>query len=327
MIGRAIRDLGQDGLSLQGELELLSQGRSAGRRSPLAGPVRKVCRFRHRPPELRQLNLTALRRAIEDLSKDLPASTPRAGVPEPAGRPGDAAWPRSNWRWPATTRARKQQIPGVIEQFRTLQREALLANPLLNFDRLLLVRRKADQLGPAAELAGQLRACRATATTTKSPSSRRSGRRRKLTTLYKPAKGEFVGDVDLHFDAGQDAVLDARHATAAGRSGRSRADGTGLRQVTPGEEPDVDNYDACYLPDGRIIFDSTRCFQGVPCVGGGNTVANLFLMDADGTERPPAVLRPGPRLVPDRAEQRPRPVLALGILRLAALLHAAAVPA
>ena len=49
-----------------------------------------------------------------------------------------------------------------------------------------------------------------------------------------------------------------------------------------GEEPDADNYDACYLPNGRILFCSTRCFQGVPCVGGGNTVANLFLMDADG---------------------------------------------
>lgn len=61
-----------------------------------------------------------------------------------------------------------------------------------------------------------------------------------------------------------------------------RSDGTGLRQVTLGEEPDADNYDACYLPDGRIVFCSTRCFQGVPCVGGGNTVANLFLMEADG---------------------------------------------
>ena len=63
-----------------------------------------------------------------------------------------------------------------------------------------------------------------------------------------------------------------------------RSDGTGLRQVTPGDEPDVDNYDPCYLPDGRIMFCSTRCFHGVPCVGGGNTVANLCRMNADGTE-------------------------------------------
>ena len=52
--------------------------------------------------------------------------------------------------------------------------------------------------------------------------------------------------------------------------------------MTP-SEPDVDNYDACYLPDERIIYDSTACFQGVPCVGGGNQVANLHVMNPDGT--------------------------------------------
>jgi hypothetical protein len=59
-------------------------------------------------------------------------------------------------------------------------------------------------------------------------------------------------------------------------------DGTGLRQVTP-SEPDVDNYDACYLPDEKIIYDSTACLQGVPCVGGGNQVANLHVINPDGT--------------------------------------------
>ena len=59
-------------------------------------------------------------------------------------------------------------------------------------------------------------------------------------------------------------------------------DGRGLRQVSSDDPADVDNYDPCYLPDGRIIFCSTRCFQGVPCVGGSDKVANLFIMDADG---------------------------------------------
>ena len=45
----------------------------------------------------------------------------------------------------------------------------------------------------------------------------------------------------------------------------------------------MDNYDACYLPDERIIFASTRCFAGVPCVGGGNTVANLCITNPDGS--------------------------------------------
>lgn len=104
-----------------------------------------------------------------------------------------------------------------------------------------------------------------------------------MTTLYRPADDVFVGDVDLNWDG--DRMLFSKPV----RTNHSRyeifeikADGTGLRQVSR-SEPDVDNYDACYLPDGRIIYDSTACFQGVPCVGGGNQVANLYVMDPDGT--------------------------------------------
>ena len=165
----------------------------------------------------------------------------------------------------------------------------------------------------------------ATATTTRSPCSRRSSPQGKLTTLSSRRRREFVGDVDLHFDA--DKLL----FSMPGKHGRwqiweIKADGSGLRQVTPGDEPDVDNYDACYLPDGRIVFASSRCFHGVPCVGGGNTVANLCIMDADGTGIRQLCFDQDHELVPDRAERRPRALHALGIHRHAALLHPAAVP-
>lgn len=44
---------------------------------------------------------------------------------------------------------------------------------------------------------------------------------------------------------------------------------------------EVDYYDACYLPDGRIISTATVGFQGVPCVAGCDWVANLVLIDRD----------------------------------------------
>jgi len=59
-----------------------------------------------------------------------------------------------------------------------------------------------------------------------------------------------------------------------------RSDGSGLRQLT-GEQPDVDSYDACYLPNGKIVFTSTACFQAVPCTG-GDEIAVLYVMDPDG---------------------------------------------
>ncbi|MCX6909359.1 MAG: hypothetical protein NTY01_15140, partial [Verrucomicrobia bacterium] len=102
----------------------------------------------------------------------------------------------------------------------------------------------------------------------------------QLTTLYRPEKKVFVGDVELNFDA--DKML----FSSIGSQNRWHvfemdADGKNLRQRTP-DEPDVDFYDPCYLPDGRILFDSTCTFVGVPCVGGGDSVANLCRMDADG---------------------------------------------
>ena len=63
---------------------------------------------------------------------------------------------------------------------------------------------------------------------------------------------------------------------------RVLADGSGLRQVTPGDEPDVDNYDPCYLPNGDILFASTAFFTAVPCVNGSTRCANLYRMDANG---------------------------------------------
>ena len=113
--------------------------------------------------------------------------------------------------------------------------------------------------------------------------------------------------------------------TAAGRSSRSASTARGLRQLT-GEQPDVDSYDACYLPDGRILFTSTALFRGravrVRQLARGEPLRH----GRRRPEHPPALLRPGARLVPDGAEQRPRALPALGIHRHAALEHAAAVP-
>jgi formylglycine-generating enzyme required for sulfatase activity len=120
-----------------------------------------------------------------------------------------------------------------------------------------------------------------------------------VTPIYKPPTGKFIGDVDLHFSAEKvlfTSFIDRSKLTAA--SGRAKGYGllelkidpkTGKargepRVVSPDMGADVDNYDACYLPDGRIIFSSTAAYEGVPCVGGGAYVANLYRMESDGTK-------------------------------------------
>jgi len=241
-----------------------------------------------RPAELRPINLPALRMAIEDLMgafgsryhgsqqylERLAQLERRLGEIETALHKGD--------------RSVAGQIPGLVQDFRRLQQEALLANPLLDFDRLLLVKRAVagDQkrqrhLGLPQNWQGN---CALPKTGYDNEIAILSPLRPdgKLTTLYRPDGDRFVGDVDLHFDA-EKMLFSMPASKGRWQIWEIRADGTGLRQVTPGDEPDVDNYDACYLPDGRIIFGSTRCFHGVPCVGGGDTVANLCTINNDGS--------------------------------------------
>lgn len=173
-----------------------------------------------------------------------------------------------------------EQLTKLADDLETLRRDALLANPALDFDKLLLVKRKANQLGLPQNWQGNSSIPRTgydNEIAVLSPVHPNG----KLTTLYKPDGGKFVGDLELHWDA--DRLLfsmpDSRNRWQVFEI---RADGTGLRQVTPGDQTDVDNYDGCYLPNGGYIFCSTANYQGVPCVGGADHVGLLYRMEADG---------------------------------------------
>ncbi len=176
-----------------------------------------------------------------------------------------------------------ERLGQLAGRFRMLQRDALLDHPLLQGRRLLVIERGAGNLGLPANWESN-------------SSLARTGFDNRLrilapirpdgqmTTLFEPPEGRFVGDVDLHWNA--DRLL----FSMPGSNGRwqvheLRIDGTGLRELRLIHEPDVDNYDACYLPDGRIVFTSTAPFVGVPCVYGASHVTNLYRLERDGSIR------------------------------------------
>ena len=170
----------------------------------------------------------------------------------------------------------------LADRLVTFRRAALLANPLLDFDRLLAIKRTANspKLGLPQNWQGNCSLPRSGFDDEIVELSLRDGAA-SIATLFHPDEPRMIADVDLHWDA--DRML----FSMIGDHNRWQiweigADGAALRPVTKGEHPDVDNYDACYLPNGRIVFDSTRVFQGIPCVGGGDDVANLFVMDERG---------------------------------------------
>ena len=111
-----------------------------------------------------------------------------------------------------------------------------------------------------------------------------------------PGGKGIIDKISLSFDA-QKLIFDFRQDPGAGfRIWEVKTDGSGLRQVSfpPPDEAEkaarwhkgwhTDDIHPCYLPDGKIIFSSTRCEHTVLCGGSAHLVApGLHRMDADGT--------------------------------------------
>lgn len=167
----------------------------------------------------------------------------------------------------------------IQKELAELQTEALLANPLLDFDHLLVLKRKRGQLGLPTN--HQCNSClQQTGYDNELAilSSIRGGG--VLRTLYRPPEGLYVGEMDLHWDA--DRLMFTMPTGQTWQVYEIRLDGTGLRRVSR-EEPGVDNFDACYLPDGGIAYASTAAFTAVPCWHGRERACAIFRMEADGT--------------------------------------------
>ena len=225
------------------------------------------------------VDVAALRRAIVDLIETFGAKYPQG--PKYLARLDALEKKRESLPWTSI-----EEAEAIYDKLAALKREALLANPLMDFDRLLLVKRRANSPRLGLPQNWQSNSCLPKTGYDDSIDVLSTvGPQGELTTLYKPEGGKFVGDVDLNFD-GRKMLF-----SMPGDNGRWQIfeigvdpqsnSGSGLRQLT-GEQPDVDSYDACYVPGGKILFTSTACFIGVPCVYGSSHVAVLYEMDADG---------------------------------------------
>lgn len=116
-----------------------------------------------------------------------------------------------------------------------------------------------------------------------------------VTAAGMPGGKGFIGKISLSFDA-RKVLFDFRENPGAGfRVWEVGVDGRGLRQVShaPADEAEkaarwrrgwhTDDIHPAWLPDGRIIFSSTRSEHTVLCGGSSALVApTLHRMDADG---------------------------------------------
>jgi formylglycine-generating enzyme required for sulfatase activity len=243
---------------------------------------------------LHQAPFGPLQLAIEDLSRRFSDRYPARYLKELARLRTEAG------RWQSEFRGQRladyQAALGLQQRCSALKQEALLANPLLDFDRLLVIKRKPtgeprrsqwEDKGLGVYLGMPQQSSWAQGTMVNvdqweneiavvSP-VRPTGR---MTRLFKPSGKQLVTDVDLNWEA--DKMLFAM--PDQGRLWQVfelRADGSQLRQLTPVEPRDVHNYDPCYLPNGKIDFVSTAPLQGVPC-NAGVIVGMMYQMEGDG---------------------------------------------
>ncbi|MCC6585538.1 MAG: SUMF1/EgtB/PvdO family nonheme iron enzyme [Bryobacterales bacterium] len=217
----------------------------------------------------------ALKRAIEDLSLSFPKQYTN----------GPAYLKRLQ-----TLESERQRVTGKAEQaeriareFDALRREALLANPLLSFDRLLLIKRDERKLGLVQNWESNEVLAPGNYDNEIDVFSVLKGG--GLTRLYRPPDGGFVGDLNLHFDAKR-LLFSMRAANGRFQVFELNTDGSRMRQLSLINEPDVDNYEGCYLPNGDVVFCSTAPFIGVPCVQGHAHISQLYRYNsASGTIR------------------------------------------
>ena len=159
---------------------------------------------------------------------------------------------------------------GAGEQLPGLARRVLLANPLLDFDRLLVVKRDAldgDDDGGEIAILSDLRG---------------AGR---LQTVYRPPGRQAVADLELHFDAGRVLFsMTDRHGAwgvyeiDVDPSAGARSAGRPLRRLTPARR-DAAFRDACYGPAGQVYLAGSAAVRHLPCRSRPGRAGHLVRMD------------------------------------------------
>ncbi len=175
--------------------------------------------------------------------------------------------------------ASPQELQKALADLQALQREALVANPLVSGQPILFVVRK--------QYAGDHHNTETMFQTGELPAGKFAGpgaikaidfaAGSQVRTLLDLPKG-VARDPEVSFD-GKRVLVSLRHDIKDDyHVYEIGADGAGLKQLTFGAG--VSDFDPLYLPDGRIAFTSTR--EPKYCMCNRHIMGNLFVMDSDG---------------------------------------------
>lgn len=166
-----------------------------------------------------------------------------------------------------------------------LKRDILLANPLLDIDRIVAARYilgENDRNAMAPQMGTQNN------NWSNQGSASRGGFKASIVELtglrgdiqmrelYKPANTSPISDLRLHWDGDRVMFTQLRN-DRRWNIFEVKLDGTGFHPLIENDEPDLEYFDGTYLPDGRIIANSNIGYHRVPCLSGSNPVGNMVL--------------------------------------------------
>lgn len=205
------------------------------------------------------------RRMIEDLSNTYAAGYPRAheflarlDQIESRIRPND---------------------PAAQADLDKLIHDAALANPLLDFDKLLVIRRTKEanrilnsytsdtiertgwnnEISELSNLAGPV----------------------NVRTVYRHPNESVMKHMILHF-SGEKIMFSGVGKNKDWAILEVDTHGNNLKELTPTDQPGIYWFDGCYLPEEPYILGcSNASMQGLPCEDGGKPMVNLYKVNSE----------------------------------------------
>jgi formylglycine-generating enzyme required for sulfatase activity len=215
---------------------------------------------------------------------DIPVNTPASArrMIEDLSSTYGADYPRTS-----EFLARLDQIESRISQndpvakvdLDKLIRDASLANPLLDFDKLLVIRRTRE----ANRILNSYT----------SDSIERTGWNNEISelsnlagpvhvrTVYRHANESVMKHMILHF-SGEKIMFSGVGKNKDWAILEVDTNGKNLNELTPADQPGIYWFDGCYLPESPYILGcSNASMQGLPCEDGGKPMVNLYRINPE----------------------------------------------
>ncbi len=170
----------------------------------------------------------------------------------------------------------KQYLKRLKDGDKSIIREALLANPILDFDEFLVIQREKNNPAVPGAVYIQTNVPKDLNSKIIKLSNIRGGLNKKI--IYQTQNNETITDIDINEN------FDKLMFTKVGSHNRWQIfeydfKSKTTKQLTPKKYDDFDSFDSCYLPDGNIVFMSTASFQGLPCEFGRKPISSMYKLD------------------------------------------------